>query len=99
MEMNLGHTHKTRFWYLLRLVSKFSDEHPRHFIGSTPRDLCLWIQSSSTNQLEAPTQNAQVRNDIKKKKQHYREPIPVDSKVANGTTGNVLFDTGLNDLV
>lgn len=35
----------------------------------------------------------------KKKKQHYREPIPVDSKVANGTTGNVLFDTGLNDLV
>ena len=66
MEMNLGHTHKTRFWYPLGLFSKFSDEHPRHFIGSTARDLCLWIQSSSTNQLEAPTQNAQVQNDIKK---------------------------------
>lgn len=51
-------------------------------------------------QLEAPTQKAQVLNDKKKKKkQHYREPIPVDSKVANSTIGNVLFDTGLNDLV
>ena len=28
VEMNLGHAHKTRFWYLLGV---FSDEHPRHF--------------------------------------------------------------------
>ena len=31
VEMNLGHAHKTRFWYLLGVpvFSKFSDEHPR----------------------------------------------------------------------
>ena len=29
VEMNLGHGHKTRFWYLLWVLSKFSDEHPR----------------------------------------------------------------------
>ena len=29
VEMNLGHAHKTRFLYLLGLLSKFSDEHPR----------------------------------------------------------------------
>lgn len=40
-----------------------------------------------------------IKTKQKTKKQHYREPIPVDSKVANSTTGNVLFDTGLNDLV
>ena len=34
--MNLGHTHKTKFWYLLGLFSKFSDEHPCHFIGEYP---------------------------------------------------------------
>ena len=28
VEMNLGHAHKTRFWYLLGV---FSGEHPRHF--------------------------------------------------------------------
>ena len=27
MEMNFGHAHKTRFWYLLGEFSKFSDEH------------------------------------------------------------------------
>ena len=31
VEMNLGHGHKTRFWYLLWVLSKFSDEHPRPF--------------------------------------------------------------------
>ena len=37
VKMNLGHAHKTRFWYLLELFSKFSDEHPRHFYKeSTP---------------------------------------------------------------
>ena len=30
-EMNLGHAHKTWFWFFLRVFSKFSDEHPRHF--------------------------------------------------------------------
>ena len=28
VEMNLGHAHKTKFWYLLGVFSKFSDEHP-----------------------------------------------------------------------
>ena len=34
--MNLGHAHKTRFWYLLEVFSKFSDEHPRHFYRGVP---------------------------------------------------------------
>ena len=34
VEMNLGHAHKTRFWYLLGV---FSDEHPRHsYRGVSP---------------------------------------------------------------
>ena len=31
VEMNLGHAHKTRFWYLFGVFSKISDKHPRHF--------------------------------------------------------------------
>ena len=34
--MNLGHAHKTSFWYLLGVFSKFSDEHPRHFYKGVP---------------------------------------------------------------
>ena len=33
VEMNLRHANKTRFWYLLGVFSKFSDEHPVTFIG------------------------------------------------------------------
>ena len=33
VEVNLGHAHKTRFWYLLGVFSKFSAEQPRHFYG------------------------------------------------------------------
>ena len=29
--MNLGHAHETRFWYLLGVLSKFSDQHLRPF--------------------------------------------------------------------
>ena len=36
VEINLEHAHKTRFGYLLRVFSKFSDEHPRHFYGVVP---------------------------------------------------------------
>ena len=37
VEMNLGHAHKTRFWYLLGVFSKFPDKHLRHFYkGVTP---------------------------------------------------------------
>ena len=31
VEMNLEHAHKTRFWYLLGVMSKFSNENPRPF--------------------------------------------------------------------
>ena len=31
VEMNLGHAHKTRFWYLFVVFSKISDKRPRHF--------------------------------------------------------------------
>ena len=34
--MNLGHAHKTRFWYLLGVLSKFSNEHPRPFYRRVP---------------------------------------------------------------
>ena len=34
--MNLGQAHKTGFWYLLVMFSKFSDEHPRHFYRGVP---------------------------------------------------------------
>ena len=33
VKMNLGHAHKTRFWYLLGV---FSGEHPVTFIGECP---------------------------------------------------------------
>ena len=36
VEMNLGHSHKTRFWYLLEVFSKFSDKYPVSFIGEYP---------------------------------------------------------------
>ena len=32
LELNLGHTHKTRFWYLLGVFLKFSN-YPHHFYG------------------------------------------------------------------
>ena len=43
--MNLGHAHKTRFWYLLWAFSKFSDEHPvtliiAKFIQKLRKKLC-----------------------------------------------------------
>ena len=31
VEINMGHAHKTSFWYFLGVFSKFSDEHLRHF--------------------------------------------------------------------
>ena len=34
--MNLGHSHKTRFWYHLEVFSKISDEQPRHFYRGVP---------------------------------------------------------------
>ena len=48
VEMNLGHAHKTRFWYLLGPFSKFSDEHPGYFNNSqvhpkTPKKAVRWI--------------------------------------------------------
>ena len=36
VEMNLGHPHKTRFWYLLGVFSKFSDKHTRHLCRRVP---------------------------------------------------------------
>ena len=36
VKMNLGHAHKTRFWYLLELFSKCFDEHPCHFHRGVP---------------------------------------------------------------
>ena len=36
VEMNLGHAHETRFWYLLGVFSKFSDEHPLDFCRGVP---------------------------------------------------------------
>ena len=34
--MNLGHAHKTRFRYLLDVLSKFSDKHLRPFYRRVP---------------------------------------------------------------
>ena len=34
--MNLGHAHKRRFWYLLGVLTKFSDEHSVTFIREYP---------------------------------------------------------------
>ena len=34
--MNLGHAHKTRFWYLLGVLSKFCDERLRVFYRGVP---------------------------------------------------------------
>ena len=35
----LARAHKTRFWYLLEVFSKFSDEHPHHFYRGVPLPL------------------------------------------------------------
>ena len=39
VEMNFGHAHKTRFWYLLGVFSKISDETPVTSIGEYPPGL------------------------------------------------------------
>ena len=43
--MELGHAHKTRLWYLLGVLSKFSDEDLRHVYRGVypppPRGSCL----------------------------------------------------------
>ena len=36
VEINLRHAHITRFWCLLGVSSKFSDEHSRHFFRGVP---------------------------------------------------------------
>ena len=36
MEINLAHSHKIRFWYLLGVFSKFPDEHPPHIYRGVP---------------------------------------------------------------
>ena len=36
VEMNLGQAHKTRFWYLLGVFSKFPTSTPVTFIGEYP---------------------------------------------------------------
>ena len=36
MEINLGHAHKIRFWYLLGVFSKFPDKHPPHIYRGVP---------------------------------------------------------------
>ena len=43
--MNLGHAHKTRFWYLLGVVSKFSKEHLRHFYRGVPPGIRARLRS------------------------------------------------------
>ena len=45
LEMNLEHVNKTRFWYLLRMCSKFSDEHPRHFYRGVTPLVCIFFLS------------------------------------------------------
>ena len=47
VKMNLRHAHKTRFWYLLGVFLKFSDEHPCHFYRGVPP----WLYFTSENKL------------------------------------------------
>ena len=46
--MNLGHAHKTRFWYLLGVLSKISDEHPRHFYRGVPPQASVTTMNSAS---------------------------------------------------
>ena len=43
--MNVGQAHKTRFWYLLGVFSKFFDEQHHHFnfIGEYPQGTVHYI--------------------------------------------------------
>ena len=43
VKMNLSHTHKTRFGYLLGALFKISDDHPRHFYMKVPLPRGLMI--------------------------------------------------------
>ena len=55
VEMNLGHAHKTKFWYLLGVFSKFSvDEHPVTFIEEypPPENFNSWWSVVTTENLD-----------------------------------------------
>ena len=42
--MNSSHAHKARFWYLLGVIFKSSDDHPRHFyMGGLPGCRCGYL--------------------------------------------------------
>lgn len=54
VEINLGHAHKTKFWYLLGVFSKFSDEHPVTFIEEyhPPENFNSWWSVVTTENLD-----------------------------------------------
>ena len=43
VEMNLGQAHKTKFWYLLGVFSKFSDDLLHHVYRGVPSRALLTI--------------------------------------------------------
>ena len=51
--MSLGHANKKKkkFWYLLGMFSKFSDEHPHHFYRGVPPPPPLGEKNLKTQQL------------------------------------------------
>ena len=59
VEMNLGHAHKTRFWYLFGVFSKISDKHPRHFYrrlhprSGVKNQLLSWLSNSGVPYIRA----------------------------------------------
>ena len=67
--MNLGHSHETKFWYLKRVFSKFSDEHPRHFYRGVSQGGGggLKAEADNTNSISNTTQMKWKKNNIKDK--------------------------------
>ena len=52
--MNFGHAHKTRFWYLLEVFSKFSEEHSGHFYRGVPPFAGPYVTTASKSAFLLP---------------------------------------------
>ena len=91
VEMNLGHAHNTRFWYLLGVFSKFSDEYSRHFYKGVPPPPgpSIWETKIDSGRR---VRNPPIRATMSQRFIHFRtkrgEPSIWETKSCFGWKGN-----------